>query len=409
MGWASPNSLCPSTRRKHADRLTAMEQVLTLVCQLQPTNDEAWHIDATLQAFAEACTYIHATMPLRIVNVMRMQAMLYYDVRGRFGLSSNLAQQAFRRVSGSRKSAQAHGHEVKAFEPTSIQYDQRIFSFIARDWHVSLTLLHGRVHLALRLGNYQRGKLKGHQPTSAQLCQHAAGSYAIHIQVKEPLPPPQTPTEVLGVDLGRTDIAHTSDGAHWDGGAIRRCRDHYVRMRAGLQRKASKGTRSTRRRCRQLLDRLSGHERRLQRHTNHVIAKTLVETAQAKPSALALEDLTGIRQRINQQPRGTTERRRGNSWAFFQLRQFVTYKAALAGVALYLVPAAYTSQMCHRCLHLGSRQGKRFACDHCGYTGDADCNAAQNIKILGEQVSLPRGPWVHSFWSGEPSGLLESP
>ena len=126
-------------------------------------------------------------------------------------------------------------------------------------------------------------------------------------------------------------------------------------------------------------------------------------------SALALEDLTDIRARLNEQPRAKLERRRGNSWAFFQLRQFIEYKAALAGVVLYLVPAAYTSQMCHRCLHIGSRKGKRFACAHCGYTGDADFNGARNIRILGLQVSLPRGPWVHSPWSGEPNGLLESP
>ena len=62
-----------------------MEQALTLVCKLQSSAEEATHIDATLQAFADACTYIHATITPRIVNVMRMQAMLYYDVRARFG------------------------------------------------------------------------------------------------------------------------------------------------------------------------------------------------------------------------------------------------------------------------------------------------------------------------------------
>jgi len=375
---------------------------LTLVCKIQPTTDEAAHIDATLQAFADACAYIHATLPERIVNVMRMQAMLYYEVRGKFGLSSNLTQQAFRRVSGNRKAARANGDVVTTFDPTSIQYDQRIFSFIERDWRVSLTLLHSRVHFRLHLGNYQRGKLKGHKPTSAQLCKHHDGSYAVHSQVKVPVPPVTPPTDVLGVDLGRTDIAHTSDGNKWGGSEIRQCRDRYARLRAALQRKASKGTRSTRRRCRQLLDRLSGREKRFQRHVNHVISKTLVETATGKQAALALEDLTGIRQRTNTQPRSKTERRRGNSWAFFQLRQYVTYKAALAGVPLYLVPVAYTSQMCHACLHIGSRTGKRFACAHCGWTGDADFNGAQNIKTLGLQVSAPRGPYLHSLWPQVP-------
>src|SRR5215813_11245735 len=149
-----------------------MEQALTLVCKIQPTEEEATHIDATLQAFAEACAYIHATIPERIVNVMRMQAMLYYDVRGKFGLSSNLTQQAFRRVSGNRKTAKAKGDTVKVFDPTSIQYDQRIFSFTERDWSVSLTLLHSRVHFRLHLGTYQHGKLCGQRPTGAQVCKH---------------------------------------------------------------------------------------------------------------------------------------------------------------------------------------------------------------------------------------------
>jgi hypothetical protein len=144
-----------------------MEQALTLVCKIQPTAEEAAHIDATLQALAEARAYIHATIPARIVNVMRRQAMLYYDVRGRFGLASNLTQQALCRVSGNRKTAKAEGAVVTAFAPTSIPYDQRIFSFTERDWSVSLTLLHRRVHFRLGLGNYQRGKLKGHKPTSA--------------------------------------------------------------------------------------------------------------------------------------------------------------------------------------------------------------------------------------------------
>ena len=96
-------------------------------------------------------------------------------------------------------------------------------------------------------------------------------------------------------------------------------------------------------------------------------------------------------------------RGRFNSWAFFQLRQFVQYKAALAGVLLVLVPAAYTSQMCHCCLHIGARKGKRFPCTNpaCGWAGDADFNGAKNIQTLGLQGSLPRGPSLHSLWPQE--------
>jgi IS605 OrfB family transposase len=205
---------------------------------------------------------------------------------------------------------------------------------------------------------------------------------------------------VLGVDLGRTDIAHTSEGDNWNGQQLNRIRDHYSKLRAALQRKASKGTRSSRRRCRQLLQRLSGKERRFQAWVNHRISKAIVSRAKATNSALALEDLTGIRERVNQQPRSKAERRRTNNWAFYQLRMFVVYKAAIAGVPVVLVPPAYTSQTCHRCLHIhpdptqSYRSGKKFKCGHCGWEGDADLNGANVIALLGAAVNQPRGSWL---------------
>jgi IS605 OrfB family transposase len=309
-----------------------MEQVLTLACKLQPTDEQAHHLDETLTRFAEACTYVHTTLPPNIRNKDRMQAMCYYEVRSRFALSANLAIQAIRRVAMNRKAAQETGSPVQEFRPTSIQYDARIFSFRERDMSVSLTLLHGRERLPLHPGNYQRGKLKGATPKAAQLCKHRDGTYAVHIQLHLPIETPPTPDTAIGVDLGRRDIAHTSTGQSWAGNDITRVRDRYTCLRTGLQRKASKGTRSSRRRCRQLLARLSGREKRFQRHVNHVISKAIVTEATEQQSLIVLENLTGIRERTNQQRRWREERRRSNAWAFYQLRGFVDYKAALATI-----------------------------------------------------------------------------
>ncbi len=202
--------------------------------------------------------------------------------------------------------------------------------------------------------------MAGSNPKSATLVKRKDGFYSIQICVETEPCPPQGTDRVLGVDLGRTDIAHTSEGDNWNGQQLNRIRDHYSKLRAALQRKASKGTRSSRRRCRQLLQRLSGKERRFQTWVNHRISKAIVSRAKATNSAIALEDLTGIRERVNQQPRSKTERRRANSWAFYQLRQFLEYKARAAGVSLILVPPAYTSQTCHRCLHIHPEQGKSY-------------------------------------------------
>ena len=377
------------------DILSSMNTVRTIACKLVPTPEQRAELDATLVAFADACNFIaDVARSIHSSNKVKVQHACYHAVRDRFGLSANLTIRAIARVCAALK-VQAKAHST--FAPTSIDYDQRIFSFREWDWTFSLTMLHSRERLETALGAYQKGRLKGHTPTSATLVKRRDGTFVLHVQVKGQAPRPRETTDVLGVDLGRVDIAHTSDDHDWSGRNLTTVRDRYSRLRAALQRKASKGTRSTRRRCRQLLARLSGREKRFQRQTNHEISKDLIGNALESGRAIALEDLTGIRERTNQQPRKKTERRRSNSWAFSQLRQFVSYKAQDAGMVIYLVPPAYTSQMCHVCLHLGERRGKRFSCINpaCGWHGDADGNGARNIRTLGLNVAQARGPWLH--------------
>ena len=297
------------------------------------------------------------------------------------------------------------------FKGGFITYDARIFSFREKDWTVSLTTVDGRKRFDLAIGNYQRGMLKGSAPKSATLVKRQDGSYYIQICLESESPASQNGNAVLGVDLGRTDIAHTSEGQHWDGQDITKVRDHFANLRAKLQRKASKGTRSCRRRCRQLLQRLSGRERRFQSWINHNVSKRIVETAKALCASIALEDLTGIRERTNQQPRSKTERRRSNSWAFYQLRLFIGYKALRSGVKVVLVDPRYTSQTCYQCLHIhpdpdkSYRSGKQFKCGHCGWQGDADFNGAKVIAAIGASVNRPGGPWLSCQITG---GLLKA-
>src|SRR5690242_9790029 len=76
---------------------------------------------------------------------------------------------------------------------------------------------------------------------------------------------------------------------------------------------------------------------------------------------------------VSQYPKHATEAIAGRSTSC----EFVHYKAALAAVLVVLLPPAYTSQMCHACLHLGHRhEKKRFRCTNplCGWVGDADWN-----------------------------------
>jgi putative transposase len=379
-----------------------MKQVLTVVVKLQPTPEQVSKMEATLQAFAGACNYVNAHTEAKITNKIVLQALTYQTIRAEFGLVANMAVRVCARVAMNRKAAKLKGKPVKQFAPTSMDCDKDLFTFREKDWQVSLATVQGRERVVLNAGNYQRGKLKGCKPTSAQLCKHRDGGFYLHIQLKDDAPDPIQSSDVIGVDFGRRDIAVTSEGDSWSGQDIKTVRDRFSKVRASLQQKASKGTRSTRRRARQILQRLSGRERRYQQWLNHNISKAIVRKARGLNAAIAVEDLTGIRERINELPRNKTERRRGNSWAFYQLRLFITYKAIQVGITVLAVPPAYTSQTCHKCLHVhpvrgkSYRSGKSFNCGHCGWHGDADENGSMMIKFLGLSVNQPGGSEILS-------------
>ncbi|TAF57129.1 MAG: transposase [Oscillatoriales cyanobacterium] len=375
-----------------------MSQVLTVSCKLTVAPQQVEKLDAVLAAFARCCEFVNTKTPEKLTNQIAVQSLIYKEARTHSGLSAQMTIHAIRRVCANRKTAKQKNQKVKGFAPTSATYDARTFTFRESDWSVTLTMLKGREKFRLHIGNYQRHLLAGQNPKSATLVKRKDGSFYLQIQLESEPPAIPDTDDVLGVDLGRTDIACTSEGEKYSGKEVTQTRERYSRVRASLQRKASKGTRSTRRRARQVLQRLSGRERRFQTWLNHTISYRLIQQAKQSNQAIALENLTGIRERTNELPRSKTERRRSNSWAFYQLRQFLSYKGIKFGVDIRLVDPRYTSKTCHCCKVIGNRRGKKFECLNltCGWVGDADVNGAKNIATWGVLVNNPGGSGMMS-------------
>jgi len=144
-----------------------MDSIRTISCKLRVTDDQTAHIEATLQAFADACNFVaDYGRTHRISRQYTLHKACYADVRSRFGLSANLAIRAIARVAPRLSKVRTRN---ATFRPTSIDYDARIFRFVEEDESVSLTLLNGRVKLSLKMGNFQREALAGYTPTSATL------------------------------------------------------------------------------------------------------------------------------------------------------------------------------------------------------------------------------------------------
>lgn len=356
-------------------------------------------LTATMKAFNAAASWIaQVCWDEGIANTNTAHHRVYGEVRERFVLSSQLAINARAKAVEAVKSVKAKHHETcPVFGPRgSVRYDARSYSFKPLD-HVSLLTLEGRVVCRMVMGARQHTMLTdpAWEVGGADLVWRR-GVYYLHVtQSREAPEMPEPVSDALGVDLGIVNLATDSDGQTFSGAQVQMVRKRYRTRRQRLQRV---GTKSAKRR----LQRIAGRERRFQQDTNHCISKALVAKAARACKALVLEDLTGIRDRITVRH---TQRSTHHSWAFFQLRTFLTYKAAWANVPVYLVDPRNTSRTCSACGHCEKANRKsqaEFSCKACGFPINADHNAAINIG---------RKYWVavKQPMVATPSGELQAP
>lgn len=378
---------------------------LTLKIKLLPTPDQADALLATLLEANRVCSLISSyAFRERCFNTYKLQKALYHELKANSTLT---AQHLIRCLSKTTDAYKLDKKTERTFKATgSIAYDSRILSYNHTKGTASLSTVRGRLSMPYVC----------HKPEWLPYIKGEAdlvllkGKWFLFQTIDIPDSDIAQHEEVLGVDLGITDIATLSDGQTFSSQHLQAVRNRYHTTRSSIQTKADNSPRrSTRKGCRKLLKRLSGRERRFATITNHTLAKRIVAQAQAQSQSLAMENLTGIRQRTKQ--RGPEQRRRHSSWAFFQLKSFVSYKALLAGVRLVEVNPAYTSKTCNCCGVIGKRSGKHFQCTNssCSVELDADVNGAKNIARLGQIVIMPEAPPFVCALSHERVGRCKAP
>jgi putative transposase len=337
---------------------------------LEPSSEA---LQETSFAFSEACNFVLKTaIAERTHNAIKLHQLCYAKVRDLFGLSANLSVRAIRRVVACMTKLKGKRKRPKEFKPKSIDYDARIFSYREQDEIVSLTTTKGRIRIPMILGEHQRKALKGQNPTSATVI-NKSGIWYIHIVVEFESARCEG-KGMMGIDLGITNIATTSTGSKIEGKSRQQFKAKKACVRASLQSKGTEG-------ARKVLKKISGKECRRIRQENHVISKQLVEEAKRHNcGVIRMEQLKDIRSKTKTWNKHLNRMVAG--WSFYQLQRFVSYKASAAGIAIEYVNPAYTSQTCHRCLKLGSRDGEYFNCLTCGEQ-HADVNASQVIALGG--------------------------
>jgi putative transposase len=344
---------------------------ITLQIQILPDTDQTAKLKTIMERFNEAANWVVGELFAgKVTNKIEAQQIYYRDVRERFGLGSQTAILCIHRAVEAFKRDTSI---LPVFRPdAAITYDVRTLSFKGPD-RVSLLTLSGRIVMPFIMGGYQAERI-GYPKGQSDLVHRHDGKWFLLITVTVPDGTKVPFGDFLGVDLGLAEIAADSDGTKHSGKAVDDVRRKHNLQRKRLQRQGTKGAKKK-------LKRDSKNEARFRRHQNHCISKTLVDNAKRTGRGIAVEELTGIRDRVT--ARGSDARNRLSGWSFAQLYTFLAYKARIAGVPVEKVDPRHTSRTCAECGHCERSNRKSqigFRCKACGHEAHADVNAARNIR-----------------------------
>lgn len=389
-----------------------MEMQVTIKVKLKITNSEtASSFSKTMEQYRQACNYVSEYIFNHDFDMKqsRLNKELYAKLRNLFSLKSQMAQSVIRTVIARYKTVktQMSRRPYKYQDQNTGEWyrETRNLAWLCkpisfnrpqidlqrnRDWsylsngQLSINTLDGRVKASPVCHGFSQ-YFDGTWKFGLAKLLKSGNKWYLHISATKEVAnfDKQTVKHVVGIDRGLRFLATTYDEqgntAFFDGKAIMRKRAKYQKLRATLQ---AKGTKSAKRR----LKKLSGRENRWMSDVNHRLSKTLVQKY-GTDTLFILENLNGVSFERTDLPKSL--RSRNKSWAFYQLEQFLTYKAHLNNCEVVEVSAKYTSQRCPKCGVIkkdNRNHGKHeYRCANCGYRSNDDRIGAMNIQLLGTQ------------------------
>jgi putative transposase len=361
-----------------------MQITLTAKIKIKPTKEQSSLFVQTLEAYRNGCNYVSTRCYQKnIFQASLLHKETYQPLRTRFYLRSQMAQSVLKTVLARYKAIKSSGHKIVQVQFKKAEYDlvwNRDYSLVKGLF--SVNTLQGRVKVdyeAQGMNRYLDGSWQF--GTAKLIFKHQ--KWFLHIPMTKEIAEPQVedPVQVVGVDLGINFIATAYDSQgktlFFSGKKVKQQRAKYKALRQQLQKKQTPS-------ARRKLKNIGQRENRWMTDVNHQVSKALV-THYGENTLYVLEDLTGIRNATERVR--TKDRYMSVSWAFYQLRNMLEYKALLTGSQTLVVDPKYTSQACPTCGHIakGNRDKAKhvFSCQACGYQSNDDRVGAMNIRHKG--------------------------
>ena len=347
-----------------------MKLIRTIKIKLDINNED---IIPTLQAYTNAFNYVcQVGFKEKNYNKISLQQLTYKYLRSNFKLPSQLAISSCHKAAEAIKSVYRQKNKYKTCpksEICAIRLDKNSYSLFLSTKEISILTISGRKRYGLLIPDYYKNYFNSWKYKSADLFIKQNKVY-IHISFEKDIEDKKCNGKMLGIDRGINNIAVSSDNKFYSGKQLKKLCNKYKTIRKQLQKC---GTKSAKRH----LKRLAGKERRFKADINHQISKKIVDSLNPG-DIIVLENLTGIRNKRLRKPQRTLI----NSWNFYQLGQFLTYKALAKNIEIKYIDARYTSQRCSKCGFICRSNRKTqsgFCCKQCGFKLNADLNASRNI------------------------------
>ncbi|QLH07043.1 RNA-guided endonuclease InsQ/TnpB family protein [Nitrosopumilus ureiphilus] len=185
-------------------------------------------------------------------------------------------------------------------------------------------------------------------------------------------------TKIVGIDRNLRNVTCGNDSlvTFYKTNKLLSIKQNTIHARAGFKR-------NDHRKKRQYYKNL---QQRLQNRTKqfiHKISKDIINHAVETKSAIAFEDLKGIR-KLYRKGNGQGKKYRGklNGWQFYELQRQVQYKALWVGIPVVFVDPKRTSKLCPICgkrIQEDIQNRRKLLCTNCGKSMDRDVIASMNI------------------------------
>ena len=349
----------------------------TVRLKLHPSHEQAMVLSETLNMVRDSFDTVAAYgWEQGMKNGVALHKATYYQLREKHpNLPSQLVCAARVKATEALASAfvlKAKGRKVHCPRTKigGIRYDARSHRILPGE--ASLATAVGRIKVAWTANSHGAAILaKAVEFDSSELL-YRDGTWWLHAALTLPDEPFFPTGKAVGVDLGINRPAVTSGNVFLGEGRWKEIEKRYFRLKRNLQ---AKGTASAMRHLRRIRHR----QQRFRRDCDHVLSRRIVDMA-GNGSVIVLENLKGIRSTTKQ--RGKRQRRRHHGWSYEQLKSFLEYKAEAAGGRVETVDPRKTSQRCSKCGYTARSNRKNqslFVCGACGFSLNADLNAARNI------------------------------